>query len=295
MTSLPDAGGFNEPGASVDRPYQDYFARLYHRVIDDERIGKFGLAAYVALARFADFEGGTCEVRRKRLAEVARLSVRSLDAGLEELVAARYLEIERVQNIDGSWAPSKYKLLDTALAQVAVSGGVVHTVHQGGSAQPAPPPAPGARGVAHSVHGGSAHGAHQEQETTNKRHLNEKPAELPLDGAVASTPDKQSFNRRAQALARGYVELVPLSRFPAVLGIVKKALAAGYADDMVLAALQRLAADGRSVTTETLRIELEGITPARAAAAAGRVQASDQRLAADMPALMELARREGRT
>ena len=70
------------------------------------------------------------------------------------------------------------------------------------------------------------------------------------------------MNRRAQALARRYVERVPLSNFPGVLGISKKAIAAGHPDDAIAAALDRLAAEGRSLTVETLRIELEG-QPAR--------------------------------
>jgi hypothetical protein len=271
----------HDPGASVERAYQDHFARLYHRVIDDERIGKLGLAAYTALARFADFSTGTARVKRTTLAEKARLSVRGLDGGLEELVTAGYLLIERIQNADGSWAPSRYQLFDTALAQTVVQ--------KGGSAQDAPPPgagdapppsAHGAPGVVHTVHEGGAHGATQERETVNERLLNEKPAELPLVGGAPSPLDfKQSINRRAQVLARGYVELVPLSKFPAVLGLAKKALEAGYADDLVSAAMARLADEGRSLTTETLRIELDGMTPRRAAAGGSR---SEERYNAGM-------------
>lgn len=268
MSTLPDSGFPHDPGASVERAYQDHFARLYHRVIDDDRIGKLGLAAYTALARFADFNSGLATVKRTTLAEKARLSVRGLDGGLEELVAAGYLLIERIQNADGSWAASRYQLFDTAIAQTVVA--------QGGSAHGAPPPragdapppsAHGARGVVHTVQEGGAHGATQERETFNERLLNEKAAELPLVGGSVEPIDvKQVFNRRAQALARGYVELVPLSKFPAILALAKKAMNAGYADDLIAAALARLAEDGRSVTTETLRIELEGMTPRRAAA-----------------------------
>jgi hypothetical protein len=67
----------------------------------------------------------------------------------------------------------------------------------------------------------------------------------------------------AQAITRAYVDRVPMSRFPAVLGIVRKALKADHDADQVKAALLRLADEGRSVTVETLRIELEGAPPAR--------------------------------
>jgi hypothetical protein len=277
------AADIDDTTAAVERPFQDHFVMAYHRVIDDKRIGKLGLAAYIALARFADFNTKSTQVRRVKLAAVARLSVRGLDAGVDELVGAGYVAVERVKNPDGSWAPCRYQLLDTALAQVAVSaGGGAHGA-PGGSAHDAPPPAPPAGGVVQDLHEGGAHGAHQEQETSNKRLLNENAAELPLGAAPATPADlKQSFNRRAQAITRRYVDLVPLSKFPAILGIVKKALNANYADDMVGAALERLAVDGRPVTVDTLRIELDGLTPARVAAANGGPTRTEQRVAAGM-------------
>lgn len=291
MSSLPDSAGSNDPAASVERPYQDHFARLYHRVIDDSRIGKNGLAAYVALARFADFNSGSTQVRRTKLAEVARLSVRSLDGGMAELVGAGYLAIERIQNVDGSWSPSRYQLLDTALAQAAVLQGGGAAPAPGGSAPAAPPGAAPARGVVQDVHEGGAGAAPLEQETVNERQPNEKPDELPLGGVGGALDLKQSFNRRAQALAAGYVDLVPLSKFPAVLGVVKKALNAGYADDMVRAALVRIAHEGRSVTVDVLRIELEGLTPARAAAANG-LSRTEERVQAGMDVARRMAERE---
>lgn len=66
----------------------------------------------------------------------------------------------------------------------------------------------------------------------------------------------------AQEITTAYTDLVPLSRFPAILGIVDKALRAEiYEPEMIKAALLRLAAEGRSVTLETLRIEVEGRPP----------------------------------
>lgn len=121
-------------------------------------------------------------------------------------------------------------------------------------------------------------------------------AELPLDGAARAVAHPMSLNQRAQAITKRYVELVPLSRFPAILSLVKRALSVKqndvllYTDADVEAALVRLAEQGWSVTIDTLRHELEGMTPLRRAAAG---LTSTERLNQDLVALEELARREG--
>lgn len=70
--------------------------------------------------------------------------------------------------------------------------------------------------------------------------------------------------KAAQELARAYYERVPLCSFPAIMKIAKRALEAGYPLAAVRAALLRLADSGRSVTFDSLRIELDG-PPVRAA------------------------------
>lgn len=75
---------------------------------------------------------------------------------------------------------------------------------------------------------------------------------------------KKAANKAAQELTRVYTDVVKLSNFPAVMAIVKKARGTGqYPDEQIRAALERLAADGRSVTTDALRYELEGFPAAR--------------------------------
>lgn len=59
-------------------------------------------------------------------------------------------------------------------------------------------------------------------------------------------------------LAQHWMELVPLSNFPAVQQIVRKAIGADYDDERISSALDTLAAEGRSLTTETLRVALDG-------------------------------------
>jgi hypothetical protein len=69
---------------------------------------------------------------------------------------------------------------------------------------------------------------------------------------------------------------VKLTRFPAAMKIVRKALNVGYPEHAVAAALDRLADDNRSLTVETLRIELDG--PATARASPRRESTTDQRV-----------------
>jgi len=99
------------------------------------------------------------------------------------------------------------------------------------------------------------------------------PQPVPPSAAPASDPALDA-NKAAQTLAKVYTDRVKLSNFPAVMGIVKKARRAGYPDDAIAGALERLASDGRSVTTDSLRYELDGF-PARPEASS-----SDQRIAA---------------
>lgn len=82
------------------------------------------------------------------------------------------------------------------------------------------------------------------------------------DEQRATPPAGETLNKRAQRLTKTYADRNKMLNFPAVMGVVKKAIHAGHEDDQIVAALGRLAEDGRSVTTETLRIELEGL-PAR--------------------------------
>lgn len=68
-----------------------------------------------------------------------------------------------------------------------------------------------------------------------------------------------SEGQRVNALTKVYTDLVPLSNFPAVAGVVRKAVRAAMWDDETIAeALERMARDGRSVTTDALRYELTG-------------------------------------
>lgn len=84
---------------------------------------------------------------------------------------------------------------------------------------------------------------------------------------LTTLPDgsaEPTINVRAQDLARDYCGLQPMSKFPAVMGICRTAInTQRYTDQQIHDALTRLAKEGRSLTVETLRIELEGMPAPR--------------------------------
>ena len=75
-----------------------------------------------------------------------------------------------------------------------------------------------------------------------------------------------SITQRSKRLTDAYAEAEPLCKWPAVNGVVIKAIKSErFADDEIGAALLRLAAEGRSVTVDTLRTELQGLPSSRQA------------------------------
>lgn len=78
-------------------------------------------------------------------------------------------------------------------------------------------------------------------------------------GIVAAVAADEPPSVKANALATVYYNVQPLCNFPSVAGICRKALKAGHGMPEIAEALLRLADEGRGVTTETLRVELEGL------------------------------------
>ena len=62
---------------------------------------------------------------------------------------------------------------------------------------------------------------------------------------------------------------MPLSNFPSIAGICRKAISATregapiYTDEQIAGALKRMARDNRAVTADSLRVELDGLPPSR--------------------------------
>jgi hypothetical protein len=72
--------------------------------------------------------------------------------------------------------------------------------------------------------------------------------------------------QRAKKITDAYAAAEPMCRWPAINGITAKAIKAGrWTDDEIRDALLRLAAERRTVTVDTLRIELDGLPPNRMA------------------------------
>jgi len=79
---------------------------------------------------------------------------------------------------------------------------------------------------------------------------------------VPAAPNGATVTQRAKKITDAYAALEPMCRWPAINGIVIKAInAERWSDDEIRDGLQRLAKEGRSVTVETLRTELAGMPP----------------------------------
>lgn len=107
-----------------------------------------------------------------------------------------------------------------------------------------------------------------------------------------------SLTQRSKKITDAYAEAEPLCRWPAINGVVLKALKTGrYSDDEIKAALLRLAGDNRPVTVETIRIELNGMPvsnlPARVNGTNSRKPSTtDQRVGAALELATRYAQEE---
>jgi hypothetical protein len=93
------------------------------------------------------------------------------------------------------------------------------------------------------------------------------PADFPKPKVVP-----ESEGQRVNRLTKAYTDQVPLAKFPAVSGIIRKAVRAEkdgkpcYDDRLILEALDRLVVENRNLTEGTLRYELDGFAGGRSAA-----------------------------
>jgi hypothetical protein len=95
--------------------------------------------------------------------------------------------------------------------------------------------------------------------------------------ALVAEPAR-TLTQRSKAITDAYYDVEPMSKWPAVNAIVLKAIKADrWSDAEIHDALQRLAADGRGVTIETLRHELVG-PPVSRASPLGLVERDGYRL-----------------
>jgi hypothetical protein len=85
-----------------------------------------------------------------------------------------------------------------------------------------------------------------------------------------------TITQRSKRLTDAYAAAEPLCKWPAVNGVVIRAIKSErFSDEEIHAALLRLAAEGRSVTIDSLRTELQGL-PSQQRAASRRTHQSYQ-------------------
>lgn len=131
---------------------------------------------------------------------------------------------------------------------------------------------------------------HQERQISSDQ--NPAPTVLP------ATPAGASITQRSKRITDAYAAAEPMCRWPAINGVVIKAIKSGrFTDGEIHAALQRLAVEGRSVTVETLRVELSGIPPGTVALrpnghAPPRPSTTDRAVAAGLALGAKFAERE---
>jgi len=74
----------------------------------------------------------------------------------------------------------------------------------------------------------------------------------------AAPPNQETPGQRANRLARVYTDQVKISNFPAIAKIVRKAVDADLTDEVIVTGLEKVIADGVSLTTESLRKAIYG-------------------------------------
>ena len=97
----------------------------------------------------------------------------------------------------------------------------------------------------------------------------EQGKEEPPAAAGPLAPASETPNQRANRLAKVYTDRVKPSNFPAVAKIVRKAVDANCTNELITKGLLALADDGRSCTTDQLRIAMFGKPRPAAQAANG--------------------------
>lgn len=249
-----------------------------------------GLQQHVllALANYHNKDDGQCNPSIAELADCTGLGATTIRRTLRQLEEAGWIKTDATKG--GRRQRAHYRLQFDATAETRPerpSNGGGETRPDGPSiASKTPPERPGSPPETRPERPLNPAGA---ADVVPRTHIPSEPtttegAAVATPGAVdgglfdePSTPQTAERDRSklAQAITNSYRERVPMSRHPAVLGIVKFALKTGlYSGEDILAAALRLADEGRSLTTETLRIEIEGFGQ-RQRANPGRQQPTD--------------------
>lgn len=86
----------------------------------------------------------------------------------------------------------------------------------------------------------------------------------PASGSAGLEPGALTVTQRSKRITDAYAQAEPMCKWPAVNGVVIKAIKSErFTDDEIRDALLRMAAENRSVTVDSLRTELGGLPPSR--------------------------------
>lgn len=117
-----------------------------------------------------------------------------------------------------------------------------------------------------------------------------EPVQPSAAGEDAGDTAPMTITQRAKQITDAYAAVVKLCKWPAINGIVIRAIKTEeYADYEIRDAIMRLADDGRTVTIDTLRTEIEGLPPPKTPPS--RQSTTDQRMAQAQAVKAQLAAR----
>lgn len=200
---------------------------------------------------------------RQRIADLSGVSLSTAKRQLGWLERHGYIEVVRRKVEQKQNLTNEYRLIvGTARihdVEESDEGGVTQTLGPDNDLSSDDDGSQGTEGGVTQTRGVGSQGTPNESQLNESQGRTDAPAT-----AVASAPQAQApepgldLNRRAQLLAKHFYDLRPMSNFPATMEMCKKAIRAGHADEAIEAALTMLAQEGRTLTVETLRIQLEG-------------------------------------
>jgi len=229
------------PSVTVDR---GPFEMVPHWLLD-EPISAQALRLYLLMRRHGNTDG-TCFPSRKRLAAQLHASPSTVDRAKGELIEVGALCERRRMSQDGDWTSNLYHVHWERGVDCRHLGGPVY--EEGSPVYDETPPASDETGP---------------PRVTNELIPTRNSDPLTQTAAVADAP-ALTEGQLVNALTRYYTDLVPLSNFPAIAGVVRKAVRTQvYSAQEIADALTRMAADRRPVTTDSMRIELEGLPEPR--------------------------------
>lgn len=218
----------------------------------DDRLTPGEVVIYAAMRSFADRQGAE-RARAELVASRAGCSIGSVHNAYTKFRRLRMMVSTPRRRRDGSLAGLNIMLRDTPPPRPRPA-----TSPQGEEAQVHPT----VNGSSLDSEGKREHPTGTPQTPTGSAAATDAGSEQTTIAGIPPPPLTPA--KRAQALARTYVEAVPLSNFPAVMGVCRKAIGTGLYDDATIAeALARMARDSRPVTVDGLRIELEGAPAGR--------------------------------